>query len=86
MKSARKIDSEKLMPVTWGYLEIRDDDISPCVAGIGAQLAQVATLSGLQETLDLGAYDVDWRIWDAMPNEWERIAAKWKQVAQTRMA
>ena len=87
MKNAVKLTREKLGPVVWGYLEIRDEEnVSPCVCGIASIFARVATLSGMCDQFDMEGYDVDWRIWDAMPNEWERKALSWKNAEQTRLA
>ena len=87
MKNAKKIKVEKLTPVAWGYLEMRgDEEICPCVLGVGSQLAVAATLIGDRMTLQLDSYDVEWRLWDTLPCTWERDAQKWEEGQQTRMA
>lgn len=87
MKNAKKIKVEKLTPVAWGYLEMRgDEEICPCVLGVGSQLAIAAPLFGDQMTLNIDDYDVEWRLWDALPYKYEREAQKWEEGTQTRMA
>ena len=86
MKYARKIKKEKLGPTVFGYLEIRgDEDVSPCVCVVDFCIARVASLNG-SDQYDMAGYDVDWRIWDQMPNQWERKMVSWQNAEQTRLA